>query len=61
MRCTEKEIGIMDEYEALRMELEEIEEARQRRGLTLVERNALEFLMERASEDLADSRLEAIR
>ncbi len=58
MRCTEKEIGIMDECEALRMELEVVEEAMQRRGLSLAERNALEFQMDRVAEDMAESRVE---
>jgi hypothetical protein len=61
MHYMEKEIGTMNEYEALRMEISDIEKAMQRRGLSLAERNAMEHLMERSAEDLAEARAEFFR
>ena len=56
MRCTENEIGIMDEYEALKIDQITIEEAMHWRGLSLAERNALDFQMQELVEEMAGAR-----
>ena len=58
-RCTEKEIGIMDECEALRMDLEAVEEAMHQRGIPVAERNALDFHMQVLVEEIAQARAES--
>lgn len=58
MRYTEKQIEIINEYEAQQTNFFQIEESKCRKWLTLAERNAIEHMLEQAAEDLEDARAE---
>ncbi len=58
MRYTEKQIEIINEYEAQQNNFFQIEESKSRKWLTLAERNAIEHMLEQAAEDLEDARAE---
>ena len=56
MRYTEEEMEIMNEYETLQNKESEILDVLDEMELTLVERNALEYSLEFASEEMGSLR-----
>lgn len=58
MRYTEKEIEIINTYEAKTQNFFQIEESKSRYGLTLAERNALEHMLDLAASEVEEARAE---